>query len=138
MSVPVLRVARPTSRLDESVAFYRDGLGFGVLTSFEAHDGFDGVILGHPDAPWHLELTREHGVTAPDAPTPAGKAWLAIGTKGRLCAKFFQLKKVESRFPAAPVSRNTAETPNQPISGSASNPKFQRHHMLRPRCRMPP
>jgi catechol 2,3-dioxygenase-like lactoylglutathione lyase family enzyme len=82
MSVPVLRVARPTSRLDESVAFYRDGLGFDVLTSFEDHEGFDGVILGHPDAPWHLELTREHGVTAPDAPTPEHLLALYVGEDG--------------------------------------------------------
>jgi catechol 2,3-dioxygenase-like lactoylglutathione lyase family enzyme len=82
MSVPVLRVARPTSRLDEAVAFYRDALGFSVLGSFRDHDGFDGVMLGHPRAPWHLELTREHGVTAPDAPTPEHLLALYVGEDG--------------------------------------------------------
>src|ERR1041384_441627 len=41
------RVARPTDNLPEIVRFYRDGLGLEVLTSFENHDGFDGVMLGH-------------------------------------------------------------------------------------------
>jgi catechol 2,3-dioxygenase-like lactoylglutathione lyase family enzyme len=99
MSVPVLRVARPSSRLDESVAFYRDGLGLGVLASFEDHDGFDGVILGHPDAPWHLELTAEHGVTAPDAPTPEHLLALYVGEHG-FAAAVAQLEA----FGAAPVA----------------------------------
>jgi catechol 2,3-dioxygenase-like lactoylglutathione lyase family enzyme len=82
MSVPVLRVARPTSRLEEAVAFYRDALGFSVLASFEDHDGFDGVMLGHPRAPWHVELTRERGVTAPDAPTAEHLLALYVGEEG--------------------------------------------------------
>jgi catechol 2,3-dioxygenase-like lactoylglutathione lyase family enzyme len=82
MKLPVLRVARPTSRLAEAVAFYREGLGLSELASFEDHDGFDGVILGHPDAPWHLELTCEHGVAAPDAPTPEHLLALYVGADG--------------------------------------------------------
>jgi hypothetical protein len=53
-----------------------------VLASFQDHDGFDGVILGHPRAPWHLELTREHGATAPDAPTPEHLLALYVGQDG--------------------------------------------------------
>lgn len=64
-----LRVARPTDQLDEVVRFYTDGLGLRVLFSFEDHDGFDGVMLGHPDAPYHLEFTRKRGHTAGRAPT---------------------------------------------------------------------
>ncbi|HZH26288.1 MAG TPA: VOC family protein [Azospirillaceae bacterium] len=69
MTFPALRVARPTDRLDEVVSFYRDGLGLEILASFENHDGFDGVMLGHPNAPYHLEFTRHHGHTAGRAPT---------------------------------------------------------------------
>ena len=39
-----LRVARPT-----------DDLGFAELYRFADHDGFDGVMLGTPGAPYHLE-----------------------------------------------------------------------------------
>ena len=43
-----IRVARPTARLDETAAFYRDLVGLPVLASFTDHDGFSGVILGVP------------------------------------------------------------------------------------------
>ncbi|HZH50483.1 MAG TPA: VOC family protein [Microvirga sp.] len=64
-----LRIARPTDRLDEVVRFYRDGLGFEVIAGFEDHDGFDGRMLGHPGAPWHLEFTHRRGHRAGRAPT---------------------------------------------------------------------
>ena len=56
-----LRIARPTNDLNKLVAFYRDGLGFEVVGSFEGHSGFDGVMLGHPEAGYHLEFTHEPG-----------------------------------------------------------------------------
>lgn len=64
MSHPVLRVARPTDDLDALLPFYRDGLGMGVLARFEDHDGFDGLVLGHSGAPYHLEFTRADGHAA--------------------------------------------------------------------------
>jgi len=64
-----LRVARPTDQLDEVVRFYKDGLGFDVLDQFADHDGFDGVMLGHNDAAYHLEFTRKRGHSAGRAPT---------------------------------------------------------------------
>jgi catechol 2,3-dioxygenase-like lactoylglutathione lyase family enzyme len=69
MTAPVLRVARPTDDLEPLIRFYRDGLGLAVLFSFQDHDGFDGVMLGHPGAPWHLEFTRRAGHPAGRAPT---------------------------------------------------------------------
>ena len=64
-----LRIARPTDHMPEVVGFYRDGLGFEVLGSFEDHEGFDGVMLGHRGAPYHLEFTRRRGHEAGRAPT---------------------------------------------------------------------
>lgn len=64
-----LRFARPTDDLDAVVRFYRDGLGFSVLASFEGHDSFDGVMLGHTGAGYHLEFTRKEGHPAGRAPT---------------------------------------------------------------------
>ena len=63
-----LRIARPTDDLDAVVAFYRDGLGFDVLGSFEGHAGFDGVMLGHADHGYHLELTHQRGHEVGKAP----------------------------------------------------------------------
>ena len=68
-SAPVLRVARPTDNIDALLHFYRDGMGFELLSRFEGHNGFDGIILGGRGAPYHLEFTRAHGHTAGRAPT---------------------------------------------------------------------
>lgn len=64
-----LRVARPTNSTEAVVKFYRDGLGFAVVGEFKDHDGFDGVMLGHGEAGYHLEFTRKHGHEAGRAPT---------------------------------------------------------------------
>jgi catechol 2,3-dioxygenase-like lactoylglutathione lyase family enzyme len=64
-----LRVARHTERLDEVVAFYRDGLGLPEIGGFRGHDGYDGVFLAVPGTGAHLELTAGggHGAPAPHA-----------------------------------------------------------------------
>jgi catechol 2,3-dioxygenase-like lactoylglutathione lyase family enzyme len=62
-------VARPTDNLDAIVRFYRNGLGLQILAEFYDHEGFDGIMLGHPKAPYHLEFTRKAGHTAGKAPT---------------------------------------------------------------------
>ena len=64
-----LRVARPTDQLEEVVRFYRDGLGLQVLGSFADHQGFDGVMLGHPGQQYHLEFTTKRGHAVGRAPT---------------------------------------------------------------------
>ena len=66
---PTLRVARPSDDLDRLLGFYVDGLGFGLLYRFEDHDGFDGMMLGKPGAPYHFEFTRAAGHRAGRAPT---------------------------------------------------------------------
>ena len=64
-----LRVARPSDDLHPLLQFYRDGLGFEVLYEFRDHGGFDGVMLGHDGAPFHLEFTARHGHRVGRAPT---------------------------------------------------------------------
>jgi len=59
-----VRFARPTSRLEEVVAFYVDGLGLERIGSFVGHDGYDGVMVGAPGDEAHLEFTR-HGEDGP-------------------------------------------------------------------------
>ncbi len=67
--VAQVRIARPTERLDEVIAFYRDGLGLPELYRFADHDGYDGVMLGLPDASYHLEFTQRRRGGAPPAPS---------------------------------------------------------------------
>jgi len=64
-----LRIARPTDNLSAVVQFYRDALGFEILYEFKDHDGFDGVMLGHRGASYHLEFTRKAGHEVGRAPT---------------------------------------------------------------------
>jgi catechol 2,3-dioxygenase-like lactoylglutathione lyase family enzyme len=67
--VPKLRVARPTNDLAPLLRFYRDGLGLTEIGGFTNHEGFDGLILGHLQAPYHLEFTVQHGHPATLAPS---------------------------------------------------------------------
>jgi catechol 2,3-dioxygenase-like lactoylglutathione lyase family enzyme len=53
-----LRVARPSGDLDRATRFYTQALGLELLASFADHACVDGVIVGHPSWPYHLELTR--------------------------------------------------------------------------------
>ncbi len=64
-----MRGARATDHLEETLTFYGDGLGFEIIGSFTDHDGFDGVMLGHRGAQYHLEFTRQKGETVGRAPT---------------------------------------------------------------------
>jgi predicted lactoylglutathione lyase len=64
-----LRIARPTNDLSALVKFYTTALGLAVISSFEDHASFDGVMLGHPDCSWHLEFTHRHGETVERAPS---------------------------------------------------------------------
>jgi hypothetical protein len=93
----VLRVARPTDHLTTIAEMYANGLDFIVLAQFEDHDGFDGIILGHPQQPYHLEFTTHRGHQVGTAPTqdhllvfylPDQEEWKASCT--RMLAAGFQ------------------------------------------------
>ncbi|MEZ4503239.1 MAG: VOC family protein [Dehalococcoidia bacterium] len=64
-----MRVARPTDHLKAVAEMYARGLGFEVLSSFEDHEGFDGIILGRAGQPYHLEFTAQRGHAVGRAPT---------------------------------------------------------------------
>jgi catechol 2,3-dioxygenase-like lactoylglutathione lyase family enzyme len=68
--LPKLRVARPSNDLAALLPFYRDGLGLQALGQFTNHAGFDGLMLGHPQAPYHLEFTHKRGHQAGGSPSP--------------------------------------------------------------------
>jgi len=65
----ILRVARPTDRLDQVLRFYIEGLGLHILYRFEDHDGFDGVMVGMPGEAYHFEFTHHRGHSVGCAPT---------------------------------------------------------------------
>ena len=65
-----LRIARPVTALDRSVAMYSKGLGLTEIGRFENHDGFDGVMLGRVGFGYHFEFTycRTHPVRPSQTP----------------------------------------------------------------------
>ncbi len=67
--IPKLRVARPTNNLAAVRHFYVDGLGLPEQYAFAGHDGFDGLMVGHAQAAYHLEFTQQAGHVVPPAPT---------------------------------------------------------------------
>lgn len=65
----ILRVARPSDNLVVVSRMYIDGLGFSLLGEFFDHDGFSGMIIGHPEHAYHLEFTQHQSVSSGCAPT---------------------------------------------------------------------
>lgn len=109
-----LRVARPTDNLQEIVKFYRDGLGFEIIDSFEDHAGFDGVMLGHTELDYHLEFTHRRGYTSGRTPTkenllvlylPNKREWQETVKRMEACG----YKAVGSENPYWDVSGKTFE-----------------------------
>ena len=94
--VPQIRVARHTTRLDELVRFYRDGLGLVEVGGFRGHEGYDGVFLEVPDSGFHLEFTAggEHGAPVPH---PESLLVLYLGDEEAL-------REIATRLGVAPVS----------------------------------
>ena len=99
-----LRVARHTDRLDEVVAFYRDGIGLEEIGGFRGHDGYDGVFLAVPGTRAHLELTSGGRHTAPD-PHPETLLVLYLGDGESVQAVLQRLDAV----PVAPANPYWAE-----------------------------
>jgi hypothetical protein len=71
-----IRIARPVTDLDASVAMNRTGLGLEVIGSFQDHDGFDGAMLGTIGKNYHFEFTSCR--THPVQPTPTTEGLLAF------------------------------------------------------------
>lgn len=54
------RYARHTNDLDKIEKFYTEVVGLEKLGSFENHDNYNGLFLGHKNADWHLEFTTSN------------------------------------------------------------------------------
>ena len=64
-----IRIARPSDNIHALRKFYIDGLGFSIVAAFTNHEGFDGLMLGHQDAAYHLEFTCKRGHVVGKAPS---------------------------------------------------------------------
>jgi catechol 2,3-dioxygenase-like lactoylglutathione lyase family enzyme len=76
-----LRIARPSHDLRASERFWVEGLGLEVL--FRADDQADGdhalLMVGWPEAAWHLELVGDPEDETPAAPTEEDLLVLYLG-----------------------------------------------------------
>lgn len=85
-----VRVSRPTRDLAAARRFYGELLGLPVVSSFEGHDGYDGVIFGLPDASRQLELVwHEH---AAPAPTEEDQLVFYLGSEEEVASKAARLR----------------------------------------------
>jgi len=82
----VLRVARPTDHLAAIAEMYAQGLDFTVLAQFEDHDGFDGIILGHPQQPtiWNSRPSVDTRSAKPLRKITCWFSTYSIRTSGKL------------------------------------------------------
>jgi hypothetical protein len=74
LPVRALRVVRWSRNYEQTVAFYRDLVGFAVLETFEHSYCLDGTILGMPGGRTHLEIVRSDDA----APIPPGLDQLVL------------------------------------------------------------
>lgn len=65
-----IRIARPTSQLNEIIRFYEGGLGLKRIGEFSQHNGYNGVMFGLPHADYHLEFTQYDGEVLLPFPIP--------------------------------------------------------------------
>jgi catechol 2,3-dioxygenase-like lactoylglutathione lyase family enzyme len=108
-----LRIARHTQRLDEVVAFYRDGLGLTEVGGFRDHDGYDGVFLEIPGTGTHLEFTAGGESLAPP-PHPESLLVLYLGDdqEVRTVVERLGIEPVEPVNPIGPSTGCTFEDPD--------------------------
>lgn len=76
-----LRIARPSHDLRASERFWVGGLGLDVLfrADHSAEGGHALLMVGWPDAAWHLELVGDPGDTTPAQPTEEDLLVLYVG-----------------------------------------------------------
>jgi len=76
-----LRIARPSRDLDRAGRFWIDGLGLEVLyrAGTDAEGGHALLMLGWPQASWHLELVEDPSGETPPSSTDEDLLVLYVG-----------------------------------------------------------
>jgi catechol 2,3-dioxygenase-like lactoylglutathione lyase family enzyme len=76
-----VRIARPSRDLDQAGRFWIDGLGLEVLyrAGTDAEGGHALLMLGWPEAAWHLELVEDPNAESPASSTDEDLLVLYVG-----------------------------------------------------------
>lgn len=69
LQVAQVRIARPTDKLKEIEEFYCEGVGLEKIGSFSGHQGYTGIMIGLPNASYHLEFIEHNEGSPCPAPT---------------------------------------------------------------------
>lgn len=69
LQVAQFRIARPTDQIAAIEKFYCEGLGLQKIGGFSGHEGYTGLMIGLPDASYHLEFTEHVDGSPCPAPT---------------------------------------------------------------------
>jgi len=145
IAVPILRVARPSDNLNALMRFYGQGLGLTLLSRFEDHEGFDGIMFGREGAAYHFEFTRARGHVAGRAPTaenllvfylPDANEWKAVVHRMRNAGfdpvpafnPYWDREGVIFEDPDGIPSCTNSQL------GHSSDPEFLCHALLQHRC----
>lgn len=97
MKAAQIRISRPTDKLKELIHFYRDGLGLKTIGSFEDHAGYDGIMLGMPDASVHLEFTQHEAGSPCPAPTKDNLLVLYFNNSQNYQAALTQMRSIAAK-----------------------------------------
>jgi hypothetical protein len=95
LPVAQVRIARPTDKLEEVEQFYCAGLGLKKLGAFTNHAGYDGIMIGLPGFPYHLEfISHEDGSPCP-APSKENLLVLYIPNKASIARMLLRLEQLD-------------------------------------------
>jgi len=118
-----MRVAYPTEQLEALTRFYNKGLGLPIIGQFSAHDGYDGVIFGLPDAHTQLEFTQHASGGPIPRPHPEDLIVFYMPDADAIAG-------IATRLDAMGYERVTPENPYWHVAGTAFADPDGRHVIM--------
>lgn len=100
LPVVQVRVARPTDQIEELERFYCEGIGLEKLGSFTGHRGYTGLLIGMPDASYHLEFTQH--IEGSPSPVPSKDNLLVFYIPDQQIIKTISQRLKEMGYPEVP------------------------------------
>ena len=100
LHVVQFRIARPTDQLAEIERFYCEGIGLKKIGGFEGHLGYTGIMIGLPDANYHLEFI-EH-VDGSPCPAPTDDNLLVFYMPDQSQIEAIQKRLADMGYPEVP------------------------------------
>ena len=107
LNIAQFRIARPTDKLAEVERFYCNGLGLTKIGGFKGHRGYTGIMIGLPDATYHLEFT-EH-VDGSPCPSPTDDNLLVFYMPDATQIKAVKARLANMGYPELPQKINTGK-----------------------------